>query len=353
MSVKIRNEEGKFIALPNIKGDKGDQGERGLQGERGPKGDTGAPGANGQDGYTPVKGVDYFTTQDIESLNIPKKLEQLENTTQINSSDFLLINQNTLDKKIKIENIDNRYLKLNDTTKGYIDGQINELEDKYKENILYNADLNDLQEKGFYYTDSASNRPNIAEKSRKGFLIVQKINNMIMQIFYSDNCHRAYFRNKQENAEWSEWWNILIGHGVTGRLEVRYPETESPWLFIEGADEDVTAYGVNVWRSDKRFKKNIKDSKYKALDKLMQIKHREFTWKSNNKKIELGVVADELENIDKNLIFEVGDKKIKQINENKYIVLLSKAVQEQQEIINNLNKRIEELEEVVCKKKKN
>lgn len=220
-------------------------------------------------------------------------------------------------------------------------------------NTVFNGDLNDLQTAGFYYTNSASNRPNIAEKSRKGFLIVQKINNIIMQIFYSDNCHRAYFRNKQENAEWSEWWNILIGHGVTGRLEVRYPETESPWLFIEGADEDVTAYGVNVWRSDKRFKKNIKDSKYKALDKLMQIKHREFTWKSNNKKIELGVVADELENIDKNLIFEVGDKKIKQINENKYIVLLSKAMQEQQEIINNLNKRVEKLEEVVCKKKKN
>ena len=78
MSVKIRNEEGKFIALPNIKGDKGDQGERGLQGERGPKGDTGAPGANGQDGYTPVKGVDYFTTQDIESLNIPTSLNELE-----------------------------------------------------------------------------------------------------------------------------------------------------------------------------------------------------------------------------------------------------------------------------------
>lgn len=219
-------------------------------------------------------------------------------------------------------------------------------------NTAFNGDLNDLQTTGFYYTESAINRPNAIEKSSKGFLIVQKVSNMLMQIFLSTNCHRAFFRNKQNDAEWSGWWNILVGYNDTGRAEIRDGDSDTPWLFIE-TEEEVKAYGVNMWRSDKRFKKNIKDSKYKALDKLMQIKHREFIWKNNNKKIELGVVADELEGIDKNLIFEVGDKKIKQINENKYIVLLSKAVQEQQEIINNLNKRIEKLEEIICKKKKN
>lgn len=219
-------------------------------------------------------------------------------------------------------------------------------------NTVFNGDLNDLQTTGFYYTESAINRPNAIEKSSKGFLIVQKVSNMLMQIFLSTNCHRAFFRNKQNDADWSGWWNILVGYNDTGRIEMRDADAESPWLFVE-TEEEVKAYGVNMWRSDKRLKKNIKDSKYKALDKLMQIKHREFVWKSNNKKIELGIVADELENIDKNLIFEVGDKKIKQINANKYIVLLSKAMQEQQEIINNLNKRVEKLEEVVCKKKKN
>lgn len=53
----------------NIKGAKGDKGERGeqgiqgIQGAKGEKGDTGAAGkngTNGKDGYTPVKGVDYF-----------------------------------------------------------------------------------------------------------------------------------------------------------------------------------------------------------------------------------------------------------------------------------------------------
>lgn len=32
----------------------------------------------GQDGYTPVKGVDYFTEQDIASLNIPPKMAILK-----------------------------------------------------------------------------------------------------------------------------------------------------------------------------------------------------------------------------------------------------------------------------------
>ena len=80
------------------KGDKGDTGEQGIQGiqgekgdkgERGKKGDKGdaftyedftpeqlaalkgSNGADGKDGYTPQKGVDYFTAQDIARLNIP------------------------------------------------------------------------------------------------------------------------------------------------------------------------------------------------------------------------------------------------------------------------------------------
>lgn len=50
---------------PGPKGDKGDKGDTGDKGDKGDKGDT---GANGQDGYTPVKGVDYFTTQDISVI---------------------------------------------------------------------------------------------------------------------------------------------------------------------------------------------------------------------------------------------------------------------------------------------
>ena len=62
------------------KGDKGDKGEQGIQGEpgakgetgakgdKGEKGDTGATGATGPAGYTPVKGVDYWTPADQEAI---------------------------------------------------------------------------------------------------------------------------------------------------------------------------------------------------------------------------------------------------------------------------------------------
>jgi hypothetical protein len=49
-------------------------GEKGEAGEPGPKGDTGSPGEQGPageagaDGKTPVKGVDYFTEDDISSI---------------------------------------------------------------------------------------------------------------------------------------------------------------------------------------------------------------------------------------------------------------------------------------------
>ena len=65
------------------KGDKGDTGEKGETGERGPQGIQGEQGIQGpkgdtgEDGYTPVKGVDYFTPQDIASLNIPTTLAEL------------------------------------------------------------------------------------------------------------------------------------------------------------------------------------------------------------------------------------------------------------------------------------
>ena len=49
------------------KGDKGDKGDTGPQGPKGDKGDTGPqgiPGNSGADGYTPQKGVDYWTEAD-------------------------------------------------------------------------------------------------------------------------------------------------------------------------------------------------------------------------------------------------------------------------------------------------
>lgn len=107
-----------------------------------------------------------------------------------------------------------------------------------------------------------------------------------------------------------------------------------------------TAFGIDVWGSDKRLKKSIKDTKVNALDIIMQIKHREFKYKNNDQFVKIGYVADELQEIDEQLIFEVGEDKLKQPSTSYIIPILTKAMQEQQEYIKKLEKRIEILEKV-------
>ena len=59
-----------------------------INGDTGEKGDTGEPGLNGQDGYTPVRGTDYWTTSDVTAIQnycVDYIDTQLEN---LNEEDF-------------------------------------------------------------------------------------------------------------------------------------------------------------------------------------------------------------------------------------------------------------------------
>ena len=61
----------RFSGLKGEKGAQGEQGERGLQGEKGEKGNIGPQGPQGEpgaDGRTPVKGTDYWTTEDKQEI---------------------------------------------------------------------------------------------------------------------------------------------------------------------------------------------------------------------------------------------------------------------------------------------
>ena len=65
---------------PGVEGPKGDPGEPGIQGEKGDPGEK---------GDTPVKGVDYFTEEDIASLGIPKKTSELENDSEFTNKEYV------------------------------------------------------------------------------------------------------------------------------------------------------------------------------------------------------------------------------------------------------------------------
>lgn len=94
--------------------------------------------------------------------------------------------------------------------------------------------------------------------------------------------------------------------------------------------------------SDKRIKTDIKDSTSSALDKIMQIKHKQFYRKTDNKYYDIGYIAQDMEKIDNNfvLINENDKNKPYYINELPIIATLSKAIQEQQQQIEELQNEI-------------
>lgn len=101
--------------------------------------------------------------------------------------------------------------------------------------------------------------------------------------------------------------------------------------------------------SDIRIKSNIKDSSESAIDIINKIHHKEFDKKDDNTHYKIGYIAQEMEQIDKNFVIKKQANKEKGIEERYYMNQLpilataTKAIQEQQEQIEELKKEIEKL----------
>lgn len=100
--------------------------------------------------------------------------------------------------------------------------------------------------------------------------------------------------------------------------------------------------------SDIRLKKNIKNSKIKALEAVELMQVRQFDWKKGGHQ-NIGFVADELEEIDPNLALgggydENGDMDVKQINIPYLLNYAIKAIQELSVTVKEQSCKIRELE---------
>lgn len=82
------------------KGDKGDKGEQGIQGLKGETGEKGDTGEKGNDGYTPRKGVDYYTDEDKAEI-----IKEIQDNIQVQNETETLI-KNMIFNTIEGENID-------------------------------------------------------------------------------------------------------------------------------------------------------------------------------------------------------------------------------------------------------
>lgn len=111
---------------------------------------------------------------------------------------------------------------------------------------------------------------------------------------------------------------------------------------------------LHTTSSDKRLKKEIKNSDINALEIIKKMKHRMFKWRNNNKQENIGYIAQELEEIDSNYIYKTEIQKEDgttdydyQVNVLSVLSTATKAIQEQQEIIKNQTKVIKEQQEII------
>jgi hypothetical protein len=155
-----------------------------------------------------------------------------------------------------------------------------------------------------------------------------------------DNKHDMYFSTSIGNAVPAE--RVRITH--TGNVGIG-TTTPDRRLEIGSGLGNARADGWDT-HSDVSFKKNIADLAY-GLKEIMQMKPREFDIKVNNTH-RIGFIAQELENIIPEVVS--GEEGKKGVTYSDITAVLVKAMQEQQEIIEEQNKRIEALESQINKK---
>jgi hypothetical protein len=98
--------------------------------------------------------------------------------------------------------------------------------------------------------------------------------------------------------------------------------------------------------SDERLKENITDIN-SCLDKIMALKPSSYTWKVNQVNVPYGFIAQNVETVLPEFVTE-DEEGYKQISDgltSGYIAVLTKAVQEQQTLIETLEARLSALEE--------
>jgi hypothetical protein len=141
--------------------------------------------------------------------------------------------------------------------------------------------------------------------------------------------------------------NILSGQYGTTKLSIITGST--PYLQAVNKIDDVEhVYGVVFNVSDISLKYNIADTIEMGLPKINSIKHKQFFWKSDNRFQKLGVIAQDLEQIDPSFILSVPQPDgsvIKQPYEPAIIPYITKSIQEVDAKIEELrNKNIVQTE---------
>lgn len=140
--------------------------------------------------------------------------------------------------------------------------------------------------------------------------------------------------------------NVILGSKNAKTSFSVYDNNANFWgnLNVSG-----NVYADNI-SSDRRIKENIKDSTENAIDLIKKIQHKEFDKKDDGKHYKIGYIAQEMEKIDSNFVIKRPEDKERKVEERYYInelpilATLTKAIQEQQQQIEQLQNKVNEME---------
>ena len=148
------------------------------------------------------------------------------------------------------------------------------------------------------------------------------------------------------SASWPSYsflgdWNTGIYRQASDTMSFSMGGTEKFRFESDGdfhTSADVIAYSTTP--SDKKLKTNIKDIDY-GLDTIMKLSPKEYDWKKDNRH-DIGFIAQEVEEVIPEIVKnkEWFDDKIKTLDYEKLTAVLIKAVQEQQDQINELREKL-------------
>ena len=154
---------------------------------------------------------------------------------------------------------------------------------------------------------------------------------------FRNNYGNIYMMTKNGEQPIANGYKLIYTWGSPNDMSVRHirminSNSSSPYAEIQ--NNAGTAFGMNVWKSDKRLKSNITTSTQDALATINQLQVRQFNWKSDGKHEDFGLIAQEVERILPNAVFKVGD--YYQIKDSGLIPVLIAAVQKLSNKVNLL-----------------
>lgn len=130
-------------------------------------------------------------------------------------------------------------------------------------------------------------------------------------------------------------------------------QEEEILYYLTNSEEGLKIFNGNVGSSDYRLKEDVQE--FDALEVVQSLHAYDFAWKETKKR-EYGFMAHEIQSVlpylvtgQKDQVDENGQPIIQRVNYAKLTPVLLKAIQQQQEMIEQLQEKIETLNMAVCK----